>query len=310
MRAMPVPVFPAGHSIGPGSIDLGAINLMAGVMHHAAKTMSAAPRILVFDSGLGGLTVMSEIVRIRPDAHYIYVADDAAFPYGAWHDAALISRLQGLMADLIAQHAPDCIVLACNTASTLVLPALRARFATPFVGTVPAIKSAAECSQNRVFSVLATPGTVARDYTRNLIARFAGDCHVTLVGSVRLAAMAEAQMSGQPVSDADILAEILPCFVEHRGDGGLLRTDVVTLSCTHYPLLLDRLIRLAPWPVAWINPAPAIARRVAQLLGSASTGCQQGTSSVCLTGGTVSPGLRRVLASHGLCDVIAPPGRV
>lgn len=310
MRSMPV----SAMSLPPMAGGL-AIDLLAGAMHQTAQTMLAAPRILVFDSGFGGLTVFADIVSSRPDAHYVYVADDAAFPYGSWPEDALIARLVNLMAELIALHAPDCIVLACNTASTLVLPALRARFSTPFVGTVPAIKSAAERSRSRVFSVLATPGTVTRDYTRNLIASFASDCQVTLVGSLNLAAMAEAEISGKPASDADILAEILPCFVTHQSEEGLLRTDVVTLSCTHYPLLLDRLVRLAPWPVVWINPAPAIARRVVQLLGVSEACCEQGTSRVCLTSGNLSPSLlspslREVLARHGLGDVIAPPDRV
>ncbi len=305
MRSMPAPALP----LHP-PVDLSGIDLMAGAMRYMAPTMLAAPRILVFDSGLGGLTVFADIMRSRPDADYVYVADDSAFPYGAWREDALIARLEKLMAELISLHAPDCIVLACNTASTLVLPALRARFATPFVGTVPAIKSAAEHSRTRVFSVLATPGTVARDYTRSLIARFASDCHVTLVGSVHLAAMAEAQISGKPASDADILAEILPCFVEQPSEEGLARTDVVTLSCTHYPLLLDRLVRLAPWPVAWIDPAPAIARRVVQLIGAAEAGRRKGTSRVCFTSGKLSTELRQVLARQGLCEVIAPPVQV
>ncbi len=294
MPASPAPAWSLPAWSSPLSVDL-----MAGAAHQARKAL-AAPRILVLDSGLGGLTVLSEIVRSRPDAHCIYIADDAAFPYGAWAADALIGRLAGLTARLIAQHAPDCVVLACNTASTLALPTLRERFPTPFIGTVPAIKPAAKRSHSRMFSVLATPGTVARDYTRCLIANFAGDCDVTLVGSVRLAAMAEAQIAGAPAADADILAEILPCFVERPHDGGVRRTDVVTLSCTHYPLLLDRLTALAPWPVAWIDPAPAIARRVVQLFGPQPAGCADGTSSVGFTSGRAAPDLTRLPAIRAL----------
>lgn len=232
--------------------------------------LDRAPRILVFDSGLGGLTVFREIVRLRPDADYLYLADDAAFPYGGWSEPALVERIVAVIGDAIARHAPDCVVIACNTASTLALPALRARFATPFVGTVPAVKPAAERSLSRVFSVLATPGTVARNYTRELLARFAAGCDVTLVGSTTLAAMAETEMRGEPASDAAILTEIAPCFVERRIDGDVRRTDAVTLSCTHYPLLLRRFETLAPWPVTWIDPAPAIARRVAELVADGS----------------------------------------
>jgi glutamate racemase len=222
------------------------------------------PKILVFDSGLGGLTVFAPIVKVRPDADFIYCADDAGFPYGALSEAALVARVMAVMETQIDAHTPDMIVIACNTASTLVLPHLRARWPQiPFVGTVPAIKPAAALSRSKMISVLATPGTVARDYTQQLIHDFAGDCVVTLVGSVPLARLAEDFMHGAVVADTDIAREIAPCFKEHGG----ARTDVVTLACTHYPLLLDAFQRLAPWQVEWIDPAPAIARRVDQLLG-------------------------------------------
>src|ERR1700683_3417192 len=144
--------------------------------------MAGRPTILVFDSGLGGVTVYREIVAARPDANFVYVADDAGFPYGAVAEPALVTRVVGLMGELIAAHAPDLIVIACNTASTLVLPALREKFSLPFVGTVPAIKPACAASITRRVSVLGTEGTVAREYTRALIREYAQDCQVTLVG--------------------------------------------------------------------------------------------------------------------------------
>ncbi|MBK9081799.1 MAG: glutamate racemase [Rhizobiales bacterium] len=228
--------------------------------------MGARPRILVFDSGLGGLTVQREIARERADADMLYVADDAAFPYGRLSEEALVARVEAVMARLIADFAPDVVVIACNTASTLVLGPLRAIWPQiAFVGTVPAVKPAALASRSGLISVLATPGTVSRDYTRRLIDEYAAHCEVTLVGSTRLASLAEAHMRGEAAPDADIAAEIAACFVEREGR----RTDAVALACTHYPLLLATLTRLAPWPVAWIDPAPAIARRVAHVLAQA-----------------------------------------
>ena len=225
--------------------------------------MSARPIILVFDSGLGGLTVLREIVAARPDAHYVYVADDAFFPYGHHSEDEIIARVVPLIGNLLASHRPDLVVIACNTASTLVMSHLRERYQVPFVGTVPAIKPACASSRTKRVSVLGTKGTVKREYTRKLIDDFAQGCEVTLVGSPELAALAESALSGNDVSDEDIAAEIAPCFVDHGG----ARTDTVVLACTHYPLLLDRLKQLAPWPVDWIDPAPAIARRVSDLLG-------------------------------------------
>ncbi|MBS7542727.1 glutamate racemase [Ancylobacter oerskovii] len=223
------------------------------------------PTILLFDSGLGGLSVLRELARQRPDARYVYAADDAGFPYGALDEETLIARVVAVMDALVNRLAPDTVVISCNTASTLVLPALRARFPIPFVGTVPAIKPACEGSQTRLISVLATPGTVKRDYTRALIRDFAGACRVTLVGSARLAPLVEASFAGDAVEDADFAEEIAPAFVKEGGT----RTDTVVLACTHYPLVRDRLEKVAPWPVRWVDPAPAIARRTVSLIGPA-----------------------------------------
>ena len=146
--------------------------------------------------------------------------------------------------------------------------------------------------------MLGTPGTVRQEYTAELIRNFASDCRVTLVGASRLAALAEAHMRGESVSDADLFAEIAPCFVEDEGG----RTDVVALACTHYPLVLQRLEALAPWPVTWIDPAPAIARRVVQLLGEGPAGVPARTDgkAIFTAGRALSPALEKVLAERGL----------
>src|SRR5215813_1150265 len=175
------------------------------------------PTILIFDSGLGGLTVFREVAAVRPDARFLYVADDAFFPYSDQGEPELVDRVVALIGDLIERHRPDLIVIACNTASTLVLPHLRARFAVPFVGTVPAIKPACSASVTRRVSVLGTLATVSREYTHALIRDFANGSEVTLVGSAKLAAYAEAELQGAPVEDAAIVGEIAPCFVD---DGG------------------------------------------------------------------------------------------
>jgi glutamate racemase len=174
-----------------------------------------------------------------------------------------------LIGELIDRHTPDLAVIACNTASTLVMSYLRQAYKIPFVGTVPAIKPACARSKTRRVSVLGTKGTVQREYTRGLIRDFAQGCEVTLVGSPELASLAESALSGHEVSERDILAELAPCFVG-AAEGETSRTDTIVLACTHYPLLLERFMKLAPWPVEWIDPAPAIARRVADLLGPAA----------------------------------------
>ncbi len=227
--------------------------------------MDRKPKILVFDSGLGGLTVFRALLKQRPDAEFVYAADDLGFPYGPKSEAEVVFLVMRAMETLIGDHAPDCVVIACNTASTLVLPHLRGRWPEiPFVGTVPAIKPAAEQSQSGMITILATPGTVARDYTRELIARFAGHCDVALVGSKDLARLAEAFVHGETISHEEVAAEIAPCFLEKDGR----RTDAIVLACTHYPLLQELFAQLAPWPLRWVDPAPAIARRADHVLSA------------------------------------------
>jgi glutamate racemase len=263
--------------------------------------MGAVPNILVFDSGLGGLTVFREVLRARPDANYVYVADDAFFPYGSHGEAALVTRVVPLMRELIDAHAPDLVVIACNTASTLVLAQLRAQFKVPFVGTVPAIKPACTASKTKRVSVLGTDATVKREYTRALIRDFGQGCDVKLVGSARLASLAEAALRAEPVTDAEISAEIAPCFVDKDGR----RTDTIVLACTHYPLLRAQFERLAAWPVDWVDPAPAIARRVADLMGPARDDRRGGARAVFTSRREPPPALARALATFGLYESVA-----
>jgi len=260
-------------------------------------------RLLVFDSGIGGLSVLREVRRQLPSAEIAYVADDAAFPYGDWDAAPLSDHIVELMGRLIGRFSPDAVVIACNTASTLVLPPLRALHQIPFIGTVPAIKPAAKRSQSGVIGVLATPGTMKRDYTRELIRSFATDCHVRLVGSSELAPLAEAVMRGDPVDDDAIRAEIEPAFIEVEGR----RTDTIVLACTHYPFLIDRLAAIAPWPVAWIDPAEAIARRVLSVLSLTAepAGNPMVEGRAFLTSGKAwAPAQLRLLSQFGLTGAV------
>jgi glutamate racemase len=254
------------------------------------------PTILVFDSGLGGLTVLREIVKARPDARYVYVADDVFFPYGHHSEDEIIARVVPLMGEMIAAHAPDLVVIACNTMSVSVMAPLRAAYSVPFVGTVPAVKPACAASTTKRVSVLGTKGTVKREYTQGLIRDHARACTVTLVGSPNLASLAEAELGGEDISDADLLAEIAPCFVDDEG----VRTDAVVLACTHFPLLLDRMITLAPWPVAWIDPAPAIARRVVDLIGAGDGRDRDTAPKMLFTTGRVHPRADRLAPFFGV----------
>ncbi|MXN63751.1 glutamate racemase [Stappia sp. GBMRC 2046] len=230
--------------------------------------MSANRPVLIVDSGIGGLSVTREVRALLPGLSVVYLADFAAFPYGDWDEAELTDHVVSLTAKHVAEHGPCAVVIACNTASTLVLPGLRATLDIPVVGTVPAVKPAAERTKSGLISILATPGTVKRDYTFDLIRQFAPDVAVTLVGATGLARMAEEKLAGRAVDGARLAAEIVPCFKEKRGK----RTDTIVLGCTHYPFLVEEMRALAPWEVDWVDPAPAIARRLADVIEAPDAG--------------------------------------
>ncbi len=216
---------------------------------------------LIFDSGIGGLSVAGHIRALLPGMSMTYVADDAFRPYGNKSEAQLNARLPGLLRTLEIMCNPDVIVIACNTASTTALPGIRLAVKAPVVGVVPAIKPAAAGSQNRAIAVLGTPGTVRREYVQTLIDEFAQGCSVILQGSTRLVDMAECKLSGESVSRDDIKAELDPIFDAPLGG----RVDTVVLACTHFPLLVPELSVAAPRPIKWIDSGAAIARRVQSL---------------------------------------------
>jgi glutamate racemase len=253
--------------------------------------------ILIFDSGIGGLTVLREARLLMPGKSFIYVADDAAFPYGEWAEPALLNHLIVLFGKLIDRFHPEQVVIACNTASTLAINALRQAYPEQgFVGTVPAIKPAAERTNSGVVAVLATPGTVKRQYTRDLIGQYATKCHVRLVGSNSLAVLAEKYVRGGFVDEKAIFDEIAPCFVEIAGK----RTDIVVLACTHYPFLVNRMRKMAPWPVDWIDTSEAIARRAFSLIGDGVHLKAHGNDMAMFTSGKPDMAVRRLLTGFGL----------
>ena len=222
-------------------------------------TEPSAP-ILVFDSGIGGLSVWRGIRDLLPTLSCVYCADNRIFPYGLQEESVLIERVCQLMPVLVGEHRPGLIVVACNSASTVVLDALRQVVSVPVVGVVPAIKPAAEHSRRRVIGLLATPGTVQRQYTQRLIDQFAANCQVIKVGSNTLVEQAERKLRGETV-DPGLVAEAVAPFL--LAD---IPPDIVVLGCTHFPFLREELSALLPG-VALIDSAAAIARRTAHLLG-------------------------------------------
>ncbi len=220
------------------------------------------PHLLVFDSGVGGLSVVEEICRALPTARVSYIADTAFLPYGTKEESVLIDRVARVVGSLAQCVTPDLIVIACNTASTVCLPRLRADLQIPIVGVVPAIKPAAALSARRVIGLLGTVGTVRRRYTQDLIDRFAPDCRVVRVGSADLVQMAEAALAGHPVNPGLIRRELAPFWSGAAAE----RPDVIVLACTHFPLIRQALVEAMPEGVQFIDSGRAIAARVQDLL--------------------------------------------
>jgi glutamate racemase len=249
--------------------------------------MREAP-VLVFDSGVGGLSVAAEIRRRLPGLPLQYLMDREGFPYGNKDDTTLIERVVRVCSNVVAAQQPRMLVVACNTASTLTLPALRATLDIPVVGVVPALKVAAAASATGRIGLLATPATVNRSYTDQLIRDFAAGCEVRRLGSGELVQWAEDWVAcgREPDGLFDHLNDWLsqPEPLSH-----------VVLGCTHFPLLRPMLERL--WPgIGWVDSGEAIARRVEQLLGTDMPGGVVTPIQFFQTGpGTIGPGVARYL---------------
>ena len=229
--------------------------------------MTNAPSILVIDSGVGGLSVCQSILSSGDSLQVIYFADDAFAPYGLLEEQVLEGRLEKIVSSMLALHQPQLVVLACNTVSTLLLPQLRAQFDVPFVGVVPAIKPAAKHSITKKIGLLATPATVKRTYTDELILDYAGDCEVIRVGSNELVLQAEALLAGEKVP-LEVIQSILAPFIQANGASSV---DTIVLGCTHFPLVKSQLKAILP-EVIWIDSGEAIAKRVHSLLEEKSGG--------------------------------------
>jgi glutamate racemase len=267
--------------------------------------MNAVPevpkRILVFDSGLGGLSIVKELTLSGLDAEIYYCADTAYFPYGEKSDQALIDRVPSVILRAVSESHADLVIIACNTASTLALDHVRTAVKISVVGVVPAIKPAAALTKSGVIGLLATPNTVGRPYTDKLIAEFAIGKKVLRHGAVGLASAAEAKLAGGSLDMSILKASIDGLFTQMEGD----KLDVVVLACTHYPHLSDELQALAPFPVTWIDSGAAIARRVQSLLGL-EDGKEASLVNAFTTGGHDGP-TRQGLALWGFQNVSPLP---
>ena len=255
--------------------------------------------ILFFDSGVGGLSVLEPTRKLLPTAPIVYAADSAGFPYGKRTEAEIASRVPALLGRLVERFHPRLAVIACNTASTIALDHVRYALDLPVVGTVPAIKPAAEISNSRVIGVLGTEATVRQPYVDDLAAKFASDCTIVRHGSPELVELAEAKLSGDEIGIEEIRAATRPMFDAPGGEN----IDTVVLACTHFPLLEEELRAAFPG-VAYVDGGPGIARRIAFLTREQPWPSSASEGTLVFTGATTRRPQGSVLARLGLGQIL------
>ncbi|HYI48141.1 MAG TPA: glutamate racemase [Allosphingosinicella sp.] len=261
--------------------------------------MTAPQPLLVFDSGVGGLSVLREISKLLPGAPIVYAADSAGYPYGTRSPAEIAARVPALLGRLAERYDPAAIVIACNTASTIALDAVRAALDLRVVGTVPAIKPAAALSRTRTIGVLGTDATIIQPYVDRLAAEFAADCTVVRHGSAELVDLAEAKLRGEAANPA-AYARILGGLLDKPGGDGI---DTIVLACTHFPLLEAELAAAAAArPIAFVDGNAGIARRVAWLMRDHSWPATPSEGVAVFTGAPVEA-YRAGLARFGLTRI-------
>ncbi|RBP48351.1 glutamate racemase [Arenicella xantha] len=265
-------------------------------------------KVVIYDSGVGGLSIYQAVVRVCPQHDYVFLSDNAAFPYGTKPEDALLARVSLVVAAAIERLSPDLLVVACNTASTVALPMLRANYSIPIVGVVPAIKPAALSSISKQIALLATPATIERAYTQALIDEFAADCMVVKIGSSELVELAEKKLRGEVIDNA-ALTKILTPVLNNKD------IDTLVLACTHFPLLateIEAVFVAHDRAVKLVDSGPGIARRVADLApvySGAKLG-QRGCSTAMFTRSLNAPQLQTNLADLGFSNfaVLDIPG--
>ena len=231
-----------------------------------------AKRVLIFDSGVGGLSVYEQIININSNIECRYLFDNAYFPYGELPREKLVTRITQLLTDFTKQYPADLIVIACNSASTIALDDLRSHFSIPIVGVVPAIKPATFITKNNVIGLLATPGTVERAYTSTLIEQFATAKKVLRIGSTKLVTLAEDKLMGKVVKQEEFNKILAPWSSAELKE----IPDTLVLGCTHFPLLKEEIAACFTTPIQLVDSGEAIASRVRQLLANSLISNEKG----------------------------------
>ena len=225
--------------------------------------MSDAP-VLLFDSGVGGLSILCALHRAAPGAPIVYAADFAGLPYGSKTESEIAARVPALLGRLVERYHPRLVTIACNTASTIALPAVRAALDIPVVGTVPAVKPAALHTKSGVIGLIGTQATIRQPYVDNLLEQHGNGSTLIRIAAPELVEAAERKLRGEPNDPALFAGVIGRLIASPRAEG----MDVAVLACTHFPLVEPELSAAAPPGLAFIDGAEGIARRILHLCGT------------------------------------------
>jgi glutamate racemase len=259
-------------------------------------TIDPTAPVLLFDSGVGGLTVLEALREVLPQAPVVYVADTAGLPYGTKTEAQIAARVAGLLGRLTERLHPRLVCIACNTASTIALGMVRDVLEVPIVGTVPAIKPAAAVTRTGVIGLLGTEATIRQGYVDRLEAEFAQGKTLLRHAAPGLVNAAEAKLRGEE-PDPDAIASAVSALRAMPRGGEI---DTVVLACTHFPLLEDELARAFGPEVRFVHGAEGIARQVARLLAGQEFLRVQPDAALTTAPGTFGSAYAKALGRYGI----------
>lgn len=211
----------------------------------------------IFDSGVGGLTILLELQRLLPKESFIYVADQAFAPYGKRSITELQTRTKSITEFLISKHA-KLIVVACNTASISSIKVLRKEFKKPIIGVVPVVKYLSEFSKTKKVAILATPVTIKSIYLDLLISEFGKGLTIYKEGGTGLEELIEQGDLSNPKIKAILKKHLIP--LKKQG------IDAVALGCTHYPFLKKQMEEILGTDITVLDSGGAVARQTKRVL--------------------------------------------
>lgn len=261
----------------------------------APHAVDPAAPILLFDSGVGGFTVLEEVRKALPAAPILYAADTAGLPYGTKTEAQIAARVAGLLGRLTERFRPRLVCIACNTASTIALGMVREVLEVPIVGTVPAIKPAAALTRTGVIGLLGTEATIRQAYVDRLEHEFAAGKRLLRHGAPELVAAAEAKLREEPFDEGAVVRAAAALRAMPDGD----RIDTVVLACTHFPLLETELAQAFGPGVRFVHGAQGIARQIARLTAGQEYSRKSGDLALFTGQGNAPDAYRKALQRYG-----------